>query len=478
MAKTKVKVGKDGIYDARQLGAPKMIILGFQHMFAMFGATVTVPLLTGLSISTTLLFAGLGTLLFHLITKGKVPAFLGSSFAFLGGYAAIAPMHADGSANKEMLPYACLGVACAGLVYLIVSALIKIVGVNKVMKLFPPVVTGPIIIAIGLGLAPSAVSNCSSNWWLAIVALALVIIFNIFGKGMTKIIPILLGVLGAVAVAVVLALTLGQNVVDANGVEYIAINGKENMLIFQTSKIQALKDAAWIGFPIEWSSTVFGGVHDGGKAVSAIIAIVPIAIATMMEHIGDISAISATVGKNYINNPGLNRTLLGDGLATSIASLFGAPANTTYGENTGVLALSKVYDPRVVRIAAYFAIVFSISPKFAALINLIPGAVIGGISFVLYGMISAIGVRNIVEAKVDFSKARNTIIAAVILVVALGLSNGITFSIKDTAITLTALACASIAGIVLNVIFPGKDFDPETAFRSNEKEENAEVQAE
>lgn len=447
MAKTKIKIGKDGIYDARQLGAPKMILLGFQHMFAMFGATVTVPLLTGLSISTTLLFAGLGTLLFHCLTKFKVPAFLGSSFAFIGGYLAVAPLNEDGSGNKEMLPYACLGVACAGLVYLIVAALIKAVGVNRVMKLFPPVVTGPIIMAIGLGLAPSAVTNCSSNWWLAIVALALVIIFNIFGKGMIKIIPILLGIVGAYVVAVLVG--------NVGGVENFAID------------FSAVKAAPWIGNPIEWSSTVFGGVSDKSKAISAIIAIVPIAIATMMEHIGDISAISATCNKNFINDPGLNRTLLGDGLATTLASLFGAPANTTYGENTGVLALSKVYDPRVIRIAAYFAVFFSLSPKFAALIESIPMAVVGGISFVLYGMISAIGVRNVVEAKVDFSKARNTIIAAVILVVALGLSNGISFNVGSATITLSSLACASIAGIVLNIIFPEKDFDPDKAFQSD-----------
>lgn len=447
MAKTKIKIGKDGIYDARQLGAPKMILLGFQHMFAMFGATVTVPLLTGLSISTTLLFAGLGTLLFHCLTKFKVPAFLGSSFAFIGGYLAVAPLKEDGSGNKEMLPYACLGVACAGLLYLVVAALIKAVGVNRVMKLFPPVVTGPIIMAIGLGLAPSAVTNCSSNWWLAIVALALVIIFNIFGKGMIKIIPILLGIVGAYIVAVLVG--------NVGGVENFAID------------FSAVKAAPWIGNPIEWSSTVFGGVSDKSKAISAIIAIVPIAIATMMEHIGDISAISATCNKNFINDPGLNRTLLGDGLATSLASLFGAPANTTYGENTGVLALSKVYDPRVIRIAAYFAVFFSLSPKFAALIESIPMAVVGGISFVLYGMISAIGVRNVVEAKVDFSKARNTIIAAVILVVALGLSGGITFTVGSATITLSSLACASIAGIVLNVIFPEKDFDPNKAFQSD-----------
>ncbi len=447
MAKTKIKIGKDGIYDARQLGAPKMILLGFQHMFAMFGATVTVPLLTGLSISTTLLFAGLGTLLFHCLTKFKVPAFLGSSFAFIGGYLAVAPLNEDGSGNKEMLPYACLGVACAGLLYLVVAALIKAVGVNRVMKLFPPVVTGPIIMAIGLGLAPSAVTNCSSNWWLAIIALALVIVFNIFGKGMIKIIPILLGIVGAYIVAVLVG--------NVGGVENFAID------------FSAVKAAPWIGNPIEWSSTVFGGVSDKSKAISAIIAIVPIAIATMMEHIGDISAISATCNKNFINDPGLNRTLLGDGLATSLASLFGAPANTTYGENTGVLALSKVYDPRVIRIAAYFAVFFSLSPKFAALIESIPMAVVGGISFVLYGMISAIGVRNVVEAKVDFSKARNTIIAAVILVVALGLSNGISFNVGSATITLSSLACASIAGIVLNIIFPEKDFDPDKAFQSD-----------
>lgn len=449
--KSKIKIGKDGIYDARQLGTGKMVVLGFQHMFAMFGATVTVPLLTGLSISTTLLFAGLGTLLFHLLTKFKVPAFLGSSFAFISGYLAVAPMVKDASGkmvgNKELLPYACLGVACAGLLYLIVAALIKIVGVNKVMKLFPPVVTGPIIMAIGLGLAPSAVTNCKTNWWLALVALGLVIVFNIFGKGMVKIVPILLGVIGAYLVAVVVG--------NGFGVESFKID------------FSGVRDAAWIGNPVEWSSTVFGGVHDKPKAISAIIAIVPIAIATMMEHIGDISAISATCNKNYINDPGLHRTLLGDGLATSLASLFGAPANTTYGENTGVLALSKVYDPRVIRIAAYFAIFFSLSPKFAALIESIPTAVVGGISFVLYGMISAIGVRNVVEAKVDFSKARNTIIAAVILVVALGVTGGITFNVGSATINLSALACASIAGIVLNLIFPEKDFDPEQAFKAD-----------
>ncbi|MDE6110674.1 MAG: uracil-xanthine permease family protein [Eubacterium sp.] len=447
--KEKISIGNEGIYDARKLGTPKMVVLGFQHMFAMFGATVTVPLLTGLDISTTLLFAGLGTLLFHFLTKFKVPAFLGSSFAFIGGYLAIAPFKEDGTANKEMLPYACLGVACAGLLYLILAGIIKLVGINKVMKLFPPVVTGPIIMAIGLGLAPSAISNCSNNWWLAIIALVLVIVFNIFGKGMVKIVPILLGIIGTYLVAVIVG--------NGFGVESFAID------------FSGVRDAAWIGFPIEWNSTVFGGVKDSGVAISAIIAIVPIALATMMEHIGDISAISATCGKNYISNPGLHRTLLGDGLATILASLFGAPANTTYGENTGVLALSKVYDPRVIRIAAYFAVAFSICPKFAAVIESIPIAVVGGISFVLYGMISAVGVRNVVEAKVDFSKSRNTIIAAIILVLALG-SNGISFAIGSASISISALATASVVGIILNVIFPGNDY----VFKMEDKKEEAE----
>ncbi len=449
MAKEKTKISSDGIYDARTLGAGKMIVLGFQHMFAMFGATVLVPLLTGLSVSTTLLMAGLGTLLFHVFTKFKVPAFLGSSFAFLGGYAQVAPMLEDGSSNKEMLPYACLGVACAGLLYLVLAGLIRLVGINKVMKFFPPVVTGPIIIAIGLGLAPTAVSNCSSNWWLAIIALGLVIVINVFGKGMAKIIPILLGILGSYAVAIVVG-----NII---GVESFAID------------FTAVKEAAWIGFPIEWSSTVFGGVKDSSLAINAIIAIMPIALATMMEHIGDMSAIGATCGKNYIADPGLDRSLTGDGLATTLSSLFGGPANTTYGENTGVLALSKVYDPRVIRIAAYFAILFSFSPKFAALINSMPAAIVGGISFVLYGMISAIGVRNVVENKVDFSKPRNTIIAAVILVCALGLGSGVSFSIGEFNISFSALAIAAIAGIVLNAVFPGKDFDFSKSVEKSEK---------
>lgn len=460
MAKEKMQIGAEGIYDARQLGVPRMLILGFQHMFAMFGATVLVPLLTGLDVATTLLCAGLGTLLFHLITGMKVPAFLGSSFAFLGGYGAIAPLAGNGTmTNEQLLPYACLGVACAGVIYLILAALIKFAGAERVMRFFPPVVTGPIIIAIGLGLAGSAVSNCQTNWGIALIALIIVIAFNIWGRGMAKIVPILLGVVGSCAIAALLALICGETITASDGAQYITVAGNESMKLFSVSALENFKSAAWIGFPIKWSHTVFGGVDwsNTSLVVSSIVAIMPISLATMMEHIGDISAISSTVGRNYIADPGLHRTLTGDGLATSLAALFGGPANTTYGENTGVLALSRVYDPRVIRIAAVIATLLSFSPKFAALVSLIPSAVIGGISFMLYGMISAVGVRNVVENQVDFTKSRNLIIAAIILVSALGLGS-VSFGIGSLTITLSALACASIAGIVLNAVLPGNDY--------------------
>ena len=414
----------EGIYDARKLGVPKMLILGLQHTFAMFGATVLVPLLTGLSVSTTLLCAGLGTLLFHLLTKGKVPAFLGSSFAFLGGFAVVAPM-VDGKPNVEMLPYACGGVVFAGLVYLLMSGLITVFGVAKIMKFFPPVVTGPIIISIGLILAPTAINNCKTNWLLAFVALATVVICNIWGKGMIKILPILIGVLVAYAVAVV-----------THAVDFSEIS-----------------QAAWLGLPVHASSMA-------KFDLSAILTIMPIALATMMEHIGDIAAISATTGKNYIREPGLNRTLLGDGLATAMAGVLGGPANTTYGENTGVLALTKIYDPRVMRIAAVFAVLLSFSPKFDAVVNTVPAAIIGGVSFILYGMISAIGIRNVVENQVDFTRSRNLIIAAVILVSALGFNSigGLSFGGGNVTITLSGIAIAALLGIFLNAILPGNDY--------------------
>lgn len=434
-----VSNASEGIYDARQLGTAKTVVLGIQHTFAMFGATVLVPLITGLSVPTTLLCAGLGTLLFHLITKGKVPAFLGSSFAFLGGFAIVAPKLADANGeltvpNAEMLPYACGGVVFAGLLYLLMSGLITVFGVGRIMRLFPPVVTGPIIIAIGLILAPSAISNCQTNWLLAIVALGTVVVCNIWGKGMIKILPILLGVV----VSYIVALVTGA-------VDFTAIN-----------------EAKWFGIPIS-------GAAMARFDLSAILTIMPIALATMMEHIGDIAAISATTGKNYIRDPGLHRTLLGDGLATSLAGFLGGPANTTYGENTGVLALTKIYDPIVMRIAACFAILLSFCPKFGAAVNTVPAGIVGGVSFILYGMISAIGVRNVVENQVDFTNSRNLIIAAVILVSALGFNSigGISFAVGSTTISLSGLAVSAILGILLNAVLPGNDY----SFDSTEKGE-------
>ena len=426
----KKDLGHEAIYDARQLGTPRMLILGLQHMFAMFGATVLVPILVQgyglpLSIQTTLLFAGLGTLLFHVCTKFKVPAFLGSSFAYLGGFSTVATMPAyEGLDPETKLAYALGGIVIAGLLYLVLALLFKVLGAKKVMRYFPPIVTGPMIIMIGLNLSGSAINNASTCWWLALVAMAIIVVANIWGKGMVKIIPILLGVVGSYIVAVI----AGQ--VDFSGVSEASFLGLQQFVIAKFD-------------------------------VSAILVMAPIAIAAMMEHIGDISAISSTTGKNFIEDPGLHRTLVGDGLATALAGMFGGPANTTYGENTGVLALSKVYDPRVVRLAAIYAIILSFSPKFDALVNSIPAAIVGGVSFILYGMISAVGVRNIVENQVDLTKSRNLIIAAVMFVSGLGFSSvgGITFTVGGAAVTLSGLAIAALCGVILNAILPGNDYE-------------------
>ncbi|MBR2131416.1 MAG: uracil-xanthine permease [Oscillospiraceae bacterium] len=429
------------IYDARQLGLPRMLVLGLQHLFAMFGATVLVPILVQdyglpLNIQTTLLFAGLGTLFFHVCTKMKVPAFLGSSFAFLGGFSAVAELNTGKYAAMdptEKLQYATGGIVVAGFLYIILAAVIKVVGVKKVMRFLPPVVTGPIIILIGLNLAPSAVNNASTCWWLAILSMAVIVVANIWGKGMIQIIPILLGVMVPYLVAVAATL-MGANLIDFTGVAEAKILG------FQP-------------FVTDFSGSV------AKFDLTAILVMAPIAIASMMEHVGDMSAISATVGRNFVEDPGLHRTLIGDGVATALSAFFGGPANTTYGENTGVLVLSKVYDPKVVRLAAIYAVVLSFSPMFAALVNSIPSAIIGGVSFILYGMISAIGVRNVVENRVDFTVSRNLIIAAVILVCGLGFTGGITFTLGGASVTLTGLAIAAIAGIALNAVLPGNDYE-------------------
>ena len=425
---------QQAIYDARTLGTGKMLTLGLQHMFAMFGATVLVPVITGLSMSATLLFAGLGTLIFHLLTKMKVPAFLGSSFAFLGGYAAIVSMgEAQGLSASESLPYACIGVFSAGIIYFILAGLFAAYGPRKVMRFFPPIVTGPIIIAIGLTLSGSAIGNCNQNWWIAILAIVIIIVCNIWGKKMIKIIPILLGVLGSYLVAA----------------------------CFGLCDFSAVKEAAWVGLPFQWKNTAFHVFQNPnwGLVVSAIIAIVPISLATVMEHIGDMCAISSTTEINYLEDPGLHRTLMGDGLATMLASLFGAPANTTYGENTGVLNITKVFDPRVIRIAACFAIVLSFCPKFSALISCMPAATIGGVSLVLYGMISAVGVRNVVENHVDFTKSRNVIVMALILVLAIGIKYGANDAVSVGFTTLSGLAVAALVGVILNAVLPGKDYE-------------------
>ena len=429
--KKKHNLGQEAIYDARTLGTPRMLVLGLQHLFAMFGATVLVPILvTGyglpLSIQTTLLMAGLGTLIFHVCTKFKVPAFLGSSFAYLGGFEAVANLDAGKYAamsGEEKLAYALGGIVVAGLLYLVLALLFKLIGAKKVMRYFPPIVTGPMIIMIGLNLAGTAISNAATCWWLAIVAMVIIVVANIWGKGMVKIIPILLGVVGSYIVA----------------------------LIFGQVNFTEVHDADFLGLQ-QFVIAKFD--------ITSILVMAPIAIAAMMEHIGDISAISSTTGKNFIADPGLHRTLLGDGLATAVAGMFGGPANTTYGENTGVLALSKVYDPRVIRLAAVYAIILSFSPKFDALVNSIPTAIVGGVSFVLYGMISAVGVRNVVENKVDLTKSRNLIIAAVIFVSGLGFSStgGITFTVGGADITLTGLAIAALCGVILNAILPGNDY--------------------
>ena len=435
---------KDIIKDASVLGVPKMLLLGLQHMFAMFGATILVPILVNgyfgsanqvLSVQVTLFCAGFGTLFFHLCSKFKVPAFLGSSFAFLGGFASIASLDTGIFANmpnSEKLQYVCGGIFVAGLLYLALALIIKLIGVKRVMRFLPPVVTGPIIICIGLSLAPSAVNNASTNWLIAIVALAVIIIFNIWGKGMFKIIPILLGVV----ISYVFALALHG----------LGFTNPDGSAIFDFTNVI---NASAVGLP-PFQLPKFN--------ITAILVMAPIAIATMMEHIGDMSAISATVGENFLEDPGLHRTLIGDGLATSFSALIGGPANTTYGENTGVLELSRVHDPKVVRLAAVYAIILSFIPKFAEIIGSMPASIIGGVSFILYGMISAIGVRNVVENHVDFTKSRNLIIAGVILVSGLGFSGGLTFNIGGTSITLTSLAIAALAGIILNAILPGNDY--------------------
>jgi uracil permease len=409
-----------GIYDARkELGWGKSIIMGLQQCFAMFGATILVPVLTnsygegivGLSASVTLFCAGIATLWFHFITKGKVPVFLGSSFAFLGMYQAIIPQY-----GKE---YATGGVVAAGGLYVILAILIKVLGTKRVMKLFPPAVCGPLIILIGINLAGSAIDNLFTNWMLGIVPILVIIICNTWGKGMIKIIPVLISLIVSYIVAIIMG-----------AVDFSAVGS-----------------ANWVGLP---------NFHLPKFNADAIVAGLAVAVAAMVEHVGDVMAIGATCGKNFIADPGLTRTLLGDGIGTSLAGLLGGPANTTYSENTGVVALTRVFDPFVMRIAAVMAIILSLSPKFEAVINSIPAAIIGGISFVLYGMIAATGIRTIVENQVDYVNMRNVLITAIILVSGLGFNHK---NIVIGSVAFGGLACAAVFGIILNAILPGKDYE-------------------
>ena len=398
----------NAITDVKELGVPKMMTLGLQHAFTMFGATVLVPIITGLDISVSLLLAGVGTLIFHLITKGKVPAFLGSSFAFIAPMLAVAATHG--------LAYARGGIVVAGFIYLILAGLMKIFGTDRVIKFFPPVVTGPIIIVIGLKLAPVAIDMASANWLLALIAFALVTIVSVFAKGFLKVIPVIIGLIGTYIIAII----MGE-------VDFTAV-----------------KDAELIGIP----AFEFAKFN-----LSAILTVAPIALATMVEHVGDVIAIGATVDKDFLEDPGLPRTLMGDGIATAVSAFFGGPANTTYSENTGVLALTRAWDPLIMRIAAVFAIILGLIPKLGGLISTIPVSIIGGISIILFGMIASIGARTLVENKVDFNKSRNLIITATIVVLGLGGAT-LPINIGDMSVSIEGMALAAIAGIFLNIVLP------------------------
>lgn len=397
------------------VGTGKTVVLGLQHTFTMFGATVLVPILTGLDISVALFMAGIGTLFFHLVTKGKAPIFLGSSFAF------IAPILAATAAYS--IEHALGGIVVAGLIYILLAVLVYFVGADKILSFFPPIVTGPVIMVIGLNLAPTAVDMASANWIMALVSFAIVVFVNIFMKGFAKSLPVLIGLFISYIIAIFVTATGIAQLVD----------------------FTPIAEAAWFGLP-EFTLAKFD--------IGAIILVAPVAICTMVEHIGDVIAVGTICNRNFIKNPGLHRTLIGDGIATSISAMFGGPANTTYSENTGVLALTRALNPVIMRIAAAFAILLGLVPKLGAVISTIPGAVIGGISIVLFGMIASIGARTLVENRVDFQSARNLIVAAVILVLGLG-GASIPFSIGSVDFNIQGMALAAIVGIILNKLLPG-----------------------
>lgn len=403
------------IRDASQISVSKRLVLGLQHTFTMFGATILVPIITGMNISIALFMAGVCTLVFHWITKKKMPVFLGSSFAFIAPTLAVVQMVSD-RGGTDGLAYARGGIVVAGLIYLVIAALVYLFGVEKVVKFFPPIVTGPIILVIGLKLAPTAIGMASGNWFLAIVAFITVVIVSVFLKGFLQVVPVIIGLI----VGYIVALVTGN--VDFSPVV----------------------NAGWLGLPpFQMAKFEF----------QTIMVIAPVAIATIVEHIGDVIAIGATVEDDFLEEPGLYRTMIGDGLMTSISAMFGGPANTTYSENTGVLALTKVWDPLVMRIAAVFAIILAIIPKLSSIVNTIPTPVVGGISIILFGMIASIGARTLVEEKVDFKKSRNLIVAAVILVLGLG-GAVLPINLGFVSFTMEGMALAAIVGIILNKVLP------------------------
>lgn len=383
----------------------QLLILGLQHAFTMFGATILVPIITGLSVSVALFTAGIGTLWFHLVTNRKVPIFLGSSFAFIAPVALVI--------QEKGIPAAQGGIIVAGLLYCIMAALIHFLGPEFIKSLLPPIVTGPIIIVIGLNLAPTAIESASANWLIAIAVLVVVAYVNLYVKGFLRLLPVISGII------VGYILSLFANIVD----------------------FTPIREAAWFAIP-DFTLPVFD--------MSSIGLIAPVAIAAMVEHVGDILSVGATVEEDFIKDPGLPRTMIGDGIATALAGLLGGPANTTYSENTGVLALTRVWKPEVMRVAALIAIGLSFIQKLAAAISTIPAPVIGGISIVLFGMIASVGIRTVVENKIDFTHPRNLFISSIILVVGIG---GAVIDLGG-GIQIGGIGLAAILGIILNKVLP------------------------
>ena len=379
-------------------------IVGAQFLFVAFGATVLVPLLVGLDPSVALFTAGMGTLIFHAVTKGKVPIFLGSSFAFIAPIIKATELYG--------LPGALFGIIGVGLVYGIMSLLIRLRGVGFIARLFPPVVVGPVIILIGLSLAGTGVDMAKSNWLLAIIALLTTVIVSLFGKGILRLIPIFSGII----------------------IGYIA------SIFFGEVDFQPVLDAEWFALPAFVRPEV---------CWEAIIFMIPVAIAPVIEHIGDVYAINEVTGKDFVQDPGLHRTMLGDGLACIASSILGGPPVTTYSEVTGAISLTKIADPSVIRIAALFGILFSVLGKVSALLKTIPELVLGGIMLLLFGTIASVGVNTLVKNKVDLSNTRNIVIASLILTTGIG---GAEMTIGS--ITIGGIGLAALVGVILNLVIP------------------------